>query len=96
MLCAQTHAKIGSFIRSIIDSPNTTVPARVTVRVVETYGLELEDLQFASSDKAHSLIELTRKLISETKYNLAISLVLHFSLMEFVKIETLQLLAQGN
>lgn len=97
VLCAQSRAKMGSFVRSIIDSPNTTVPARVTIRLIQTYGLELEDLGLEdASDKARPLTKLTRKLIAESKYNLAISLVIHFSLIDFVKIETLQLLAQGN
>ena len=97
VLCAQSRAKMGSLVRSIIVSPNTTVPARVTIRLIQTYGLELEDLRLEeASDKAHPLTKLTRKLIAESKYNLAISLVIHFSLTDFVKMETLQLLAQGN
>ncbi len=74
VLCAQSRAKIGSFIRSIIDSPNTTVPARVTVRVIETYGLELEDLQFGDSGSINQNFNLSSDTITQNMLDNGITL----------------------
>jgi len=94
--CERGRARAGKLIHRAVTESNT-FPARAIVRVIEMFGLEFDDLGFVSPHEAHeAMSRFTRRLFDEGKQRAAMAIVLHFSLEDFVTVETLQGLVQGN
>ena len=76
---------------------NDVIPSRAIVRLIETFGLEFEDLNFTScAAAAEGVSGFVRQLLEDGKQSSAMALIFHFNLEEFATNETLQGLAQCN
>ena len=86
----------GKIAQSLITSEHD-VPGRAVVRLIETYGLEMEDLSFYNADEALEAIERYVEVLMERgAHGPAMSLVFHFSLDNFATEETLQSLINAH
>ena len=90
------RAQAGNLVHSCI-TKSDAVPARAVVRLIETFGLELQDFGFESLELArNAIVRYTQLLLDDAKLTSAIGLILHFNLTEFGTIETLIVLARNN
>lgn len=94
--CERGRARAGKLVHRAVTEPSA-FPARAVVRIIETFGLEFNDLGFFSPHQAlEAVSRFTRGLFDEGKQRAAMAIVFHFSLEDFATIETLQGLVQGN
>lgn len=94
--CERARAHAGNLVHRCIMKPDA-VPARAVVRLIETFGLELQDFCFDSVELAReAIVRYTHWLLDDGKLTSAIGLILHFDLSEFGTIETLIILARSN
>ena len=97
VLCDRSRAHVGKLVHSAMTTTNDVIPSRAIVRLIETFGLEFEDLNFTScAAAAEGVSGFVRQLLEDGKQSSAMALIFHFNLEEFATNETLQGLAQCN